>query len=321
VQVRVFDHDDVERLLPMRECIEVVEDALKVLDRGEYAMPLRSFFTPPGAPGGMAWMPGYRSGPKAVFGMKVLVVIPDNPSRGLDGHQGAVLLLDGETGRLRALLDASAVTAIRTAATTAVATRLLSRPESSVLGIIGTGVQARKHCEAIPLVRPIRKVIVAGRDPFRAQEFVASLAPIDGVTFEAAVSIEEAVSGADIVATCTSSRDPFVRREWLRPGLHLNAVGASRPPSHEPEPAVIPAVALFSDRRESLDGEATEWKLAQEQGLVGPSHFRGELGQILNGKLPGRTSPDEITVFRSLGLSVEDVASAQYVLANAEAAG
>ncbi len=317
MQVQLFNHDDVERLLPMRECIDVVEEALKALDRGDYTMPLRSFFAPPGAAGVMAWMPAHRSGEQAVFGMKVLTVIPDNPSRGLDGHQGAVLLMDGVTGQLRAVLDASAVTAIRTAAATAVATRQLARPDASVLAVLGTGVQARKHVEAIPLVRPIRRVLVAGRSPERAQEFVASLKVPPGLSVTAAASAQEAVAAADIVATCTTSVEPVFFASWLRPGLHVNAVGASRPPNHELEPALLPQVAVFTDRRESFEGEAAEWKLARERGLVGPDDLRGELGQVLNGRVAGRTSADEITVFRSLGLSVEDVAAAQHVLARA----
>ena len=321
----VFDHDEVERLLPMRECIEVVQEALRALDRGEYTMPLRSIFAPPGAAGGMAWMPAHRSGEKAVFGMKLLVIVPGNPARGLDAHQGAVLLMDGSTGQLKALLDASALTAIRTAAASAVATRALAREDSAVLAIIGTGVQARKHLEAIPLVRPIRRVLIAGRTPERAEAFVRSLPSqtptpnLPGregeISVEPAASIEAALRDADVVVTCTSSREPVIRRDLLRKGMHLNAIGASRPPAHELEPAALPDVALFTDRRESLEGEAHEWRTAIAEGIVRPDHLRGELGQVLNGSVKGRRTADEITVFRSLGLAVEDVAAAQYVLA------
>lgn len=313
----VFDHDHVERLLLMRECIEVVQEALRGLDRGEYTMPLRSIFAPPGAAGAMAWMPAHRSGEKAVFGMKLLVIVPGNPARGLDSHQGAVLLMDGSTGQLIALLDASAVTAIRTAAVSAVATRALAREDSHVLAIIGTGVQARKHLEAIPLVRPIRRVLIAGRTRDRAEEFVRSLPSQSGISVEPAASIEAALQDADVVVTCTSSPDPVVRRDMLRKGMHLNAIGASRPPAHELEPAALPDVVLFTDRRESLEAEAHEWRLAVAQGIVKPDHLRGELGQLLNGSVKGRRTADEITVFRSLGLAAEDVAAAQHVLARA----
>lgn len=318
MRLKVFDHGDVERLLPMSECIEVVDFALRLLDRGEYVMPLRSMYAPPGAPGGMAWMPGYRSGPDAVFGMKVLAVIPGNPARGLDGHQGVVLLLDGETGEPRALFDAAAITAIRTAAASAVATRALSRPDSAVLAVIGTGVEARKHIEALPLVRPITRLLVAGRTPERAAEFAATLPSREGMAIEVAGSIEAAVREADVVATCTSSVEPIVRRGWLRPGTHLNAVGASRPPAHELDPELLADVAIYSDRRESLDGEATEWRIALKSGLVKPEDFRGEIGQVLNGTAEGRRGPDEITLFRSLGVSVEDVLSAQHVLSRSQ---
>jgi len=317
MKLKVFDHDDVERLLPMAECIDVVEEALRALDRGEYSMPLRTVFTPPGATGGMAWMPAYRSGEQPVYGMKTLVVVPGNPARGLDSHQGAVILLDGVTGELRAIMDASAVTAIRTAAASAVATRLLARPDSRVHGIIGVGVQARKHFESILLAAPIRDVIVAGRSRARAEEFVNSLSVPAGVRVEAAAGIEELMAKSDVVSRCTNSAEPILRAQWLRPGMHINAVGASRPPNFELEPSLLARVALFTDRRESLDGEATEWRLAREQRLVTPDHFRGELGQVLNGSRPGRASLDEVTLFRSLGLAIEDLAAAQRVLANA----
>lgn len=320
----VFDHDEVEHLLPMRECIEVVEQALKALDHGEYAMPLRSIYSPPGAAGAMAWMPAHRSGKQAVFGMKLLVVVPGNPARGLDTHQGAVVLMDGTTGQLKAVLDASALTAIRTAAVSAVATRALAREDAEVLAIIGTGVQARKHLEAIPLVRPIRRVVIAGRTPQRAEEFVRSVrppAPQRGreMSIEAAASVEDAVQSADVVVTCTSSPDPVVSRAMLRKGMHINAIGASRPPAHELEPAALADVVLFTDRRESLEGEAHEWRTAVDQGIVKRDHLRGELGQLLNGSVKGRQTADEVTVFRSLGLAVEDVAAAQHVLEKSRA--
>ena len=314
----VLDHDQVERLLPMRECIDVVQEALKALDRGEYAMPLRTIYSPPGAVGAMAWMPAHRSGEHAVFGMKLLVVVPGNPARGLDSHQGAVVLMDGTTGQLRAVLDASAVTAIRTAAVSAAATRALAREDSETLAIIGTGVQARKHLEAIPLVRPIRRVLIAGRTRERAEEFVRSISSNSGVSVEPAASVEDALRDADVVVTCTSSRDPVITRAMLRKGMHINVVGGSQPPAHELEPAALADVVLFTDRRESLEGEAHEWRTAVAQGIIKPDHLRGELGQLLNGSVAGRRTADEITVFRSLGLAVEDVAAAQHVVGKAE---
>src|SRR5262245_15818619 len=165
----VLDASDVERLLPMQECIEVMTQAFADLQRGDLVQPLRAFYAPPGVKGGTLWMPAYRSRPKPMFGTKLLFVLSDNTSRGLDSHQGQVILADGETGELRALIDASAVTAIRTAAVSALATRLLSKEDARVLAIVGTGVQARKHLESIPLVRHLEQVFIAGRTRDHAQ--------------------------------------------------------------------------------------------------------------------------------------------------------
>src|ERR1700722_5353935 len=203
----VLKEHEISELLPMAECIEVVARAFAALDSGEMTQPLRSVFLPPDANGIMAWMPAHHSGATPVFGMKVLCLVPSNPTRGLDAHQGLVLISDGETGQLRALLDAAPITAIRTAAASAVATaRLLPRADASTLAIVGTGVQALSHLEAIPLVRPVERVRIAGRSPERAQEFVSSLAGGYPFAIEAAASTEDAVSGADVVVTATNTR-------------------------------------------------------------------------------------------------------------------
>lgn len=312
---------EIERLLPMAACIDVTARALVDLENGRLSQPLRSFFIPPSAQGVMAWMPAHRSGPQAVFGVKLLCVMPGNPARGLDSHQGQVLLADGETGQLRAVLDASAVTAIRTAAVSALATRLLARTNARVLAIVGTGVQARKHLESIPLVRPIERVRIAGRTRERAQAFVSEVARHFAFLIEPAENAEAAVRDADIVVTATSSATPVLARQWLAPGIHLNAIGASRPTDCELDVETIVDALLFTDRRESLEHEAGEYRLAVEQGRITHSHVRGELGELLTGKHEGRTSDEQLTLFRSLGLAVEDLAAAEYVLAKATETG
>jgi ornithine cyclodeaminase/alanine dehydrogenase-like protein (mu-crystallin family) len=269
----------------------------------------------------MAWMPAHRSGPAAVYGMKVLCVIPGNPARGLDGHQGQVLLADGVTGQLRALLDAAPVTAVRTAAVSALATRLLARADASTLAIVGTGVQALRHLESIPLVRPIERVRIAGRTPERAAEFVEGLTGRFPFIVEARASAEAAVRGADVVVTATSSHEPVLAREWLERGAHVNAVGASQPTHRELETTVVADALLFTDRRESLENEAADYRLALAEGRIDPTHLRGELGELVVGKAVGRTSDDELTLFRSLGLAAFDVAAAEHVVAKATAAG
>jgi ornithine cyclodeaminase/alanine dehydrogenase-like protein (mu-crystallin family) len=260
-----FNAREIERLLPMGACIEVMARALVDLERGELSQPLRSVFVLPGAKGAMAWMPAHRAGPQAVLGMKVLCVMPGNPARGLDSHQGQLLLADGETGQLRAVLDASAVTAIRTAAVSALATRLLARTDARVLAIVGTGVQARKHLESIPLVRPIARVRVAGRTREHASKFALEAAPRFAFPIEAVQNAQAAVRDADIVVTATSSTTPVLAREWLAPGVHVNAIGASRPNEHELDLETITDACLFTDRRESLEHEAGEYRLVSSR--------------------------------------------------------
>ncbi len=321
MSIIVLTYADVERLLPMATCIEVMAEALAGFQRGEWTQPLRSVFPPPNAHGIMAWMPAHHGGEDPIFGMKVLCVVPGNPARGLDGHQGAVLLQDGVTGEPRALINASAVTAIRTAAVSAVATRLLARADSRVLAIIGAGEQARRHLEAMVLVRPIEQIRVAARTPESARALVeASRSRFAGV-IEVAASVEEAVRGADIVVTATTARLPVLQGEWLNPGTHVNAVGASQRTHQEIDAATVAASALYVDRRQSVENEAADYRAALDEGLIGPDHIRAELGELLVGAAGGRTSADRITLFRSLGLAVEDVAAALHVLGAARRDG
>ena len=231
-QVLILNEAEVHRLLTMQECIGVMEGALTALARGEAHQPLRSKVFPPGAAGLLGLMPAYLP---PYYGLKEVCVFPGNPAKGLDSHIGAVLLHSGESGELLAIVNAAAVTAIRTAAVSAVATRLLSREDSKVLAIIGAGVQARSHLEALPLVRSISEVRVYHRG-HRAEGHSCLSSIVSGgqeVPVRHAVSAEEAVRKADIVVTATSSREPVIRQDWLSPGTHINAVGSSIPAARE----------------------------------------------------------------------------------------
>ena len=301
----------------MGDCIAVMEQAFADLQRGFLHHPLRAFWAPPGVDGGTMWMAAYRSSPKPMFGTKLLFVLNDNPSRGLDSHQGQVILADGETGELRALLDASAVTAIRTAAVSALATRLLAREQARVLAIVGTGVQARKHLASMPLVRRIQRVFVAGRTRDHSQRFVEEMSRTTSLELNAADSVEAAVRAADIVVTATDSPTPVIKREWLRPGTHVNAVGASRPTTWEIDPRIYQDAIAFCDRRESLQAEAGDYLQAAAHGFIASVDAVGQLGEVVAGERPGRTSADQITLFRSLGLAIEDLAAAEFVVARA----
>jgi ornithine cyclodeaminase/alanine dehydrogenase-like protein (mu-crystallin family) len=305
----------------MDECIEVVQSALIALERGGMSQPLRCFWAPPTADGTMGWMSAHRALQPATYGAKVVCVIPSNPARGLDRHQGQVLLFDGRTGELRSLVDASAITAIRTAASSAIATRLLAREEVTELAIIGTGGQARMHLESIPKVRPLTRVRIAGRTPQHAREFVERWTGHHPFRLEASRNVEDAVKDADVVVTATTSKTPILVRAWLKAGTHVNAVGASQPTSCEIDPSVVAGSRLFTDRRESLETEAAEYRLALEDGLISSSHLCGELGAVLTGSVSGRTSEEELTLFRSLGLAVCDLATADFAVTRARALG
>jgi ornithine cyclodeaminase/alanine dehydrogenase-like protein (mu-crystallin family) len=311
----ILGHDDVLAALSPAACAEAMAEILAAHARGETQMPLRSMVPFDGAAGFMATMPAWRGGPDPVFSLKSLCVMPDNPARGLDSHQGTVTLFDGLTGRPRAMLDASAVTEVRTAAVSAVATRTLAREDARVLAILGAGVQGRAHLRSLPAVRAFGEVRVYAP----SLEHASALA--DGGATVAA-SAEEAVRGADVVVLATTASEPVIRRDWLAPGAHVNAVGASVPSSSELDVATVADCALFCDSRESLRHEAGEFRAAVEQGAIaGEDHVRGELGQVLAGMADGRRSAEELTVFRSLGLAVEDLAAAERAVAEARARG
>jgi ornithine cyclodeaminase/alanine dehydrogenase-like protein (mu-crystallin family) len=293
----VLSERDVEQLLTMDECIEAMADVLAALARGELYQPLRFVLRPPDAAGLMGFMPAHRAGAGAAFSLKEIVVVPENPARGLDAHQGGVLLHDGETGQLRALLNASPITAIRTAAVSAVATRALARPGARTVAIIGTGVQGKAHAEAMRAVLGEPEIRMWSR--------------------RTGGSAEDAVRGADVVCACTTSPEPVVRREWLAPGAHVNAVGASVPRARELDEETIRAATLVVDRRESALNESGELLIP---GL-GEERIAAELGDVLIGAHPGRTSDDELTVFKSLGLAVEDLAAAELVVRRAREQG
>ena len=311
-RVLVLSHDDVNAVLQPAACADAMADVLAAQARGEAFVPLRTVTAPPGAQGFIGLMPGWRGahGDEGdAFALKAICLIPSNPSRGLDTHQGTVTLFDGETGIPTAILDASAITAIRTAAVTAVATRTLAREDSGTLTILGGGVQARAHVTALA-------------DRF---DELRVFSPSGGFRPEGAAvasSAEEAVRGADVVVTATSSREPVLKREWLKAGAHVNAVGASLPSARELDVDTVVASALFCDSRESLRNEAGEFQLAIRDGAIdGEGHVRAELGEVLAGLRPGRETDQELTLFRSLGLAIEDLAAAQLAVSTARQLG
>jgi len=321
IETLIITQEEVKRLLPMRQCIDAVRSALLELDAGEALQPLRPVMWLPEHVGALGMMPGY-SASHGMIGVKTITVFPGNAGTEFDSHQGTVMLFDDEHGRLLAIIDATEITAVRTAAASAVATDALARPESSVLAILGSGVQARSHITAMSAVRPVRHVTVWSRNRNHAAALVASVAPeYPDLTFEVAASVADAVAGVDIVCTATASTEPVLRGDLLEPGMHINAVGSSVPFARELDGPAMARSMLFVDRTESTRNEAGDFLMAIEEGFIDGDHIVAEVGALLSGNHPGRGSLDEITLFESLGLAVEDIAAASVVYENAKATG
>ncbi|HEX9921872.1 MAG TPA: ornithine cyclodeaminase family protein [Anaerolineae bacterium] len=313
MKILILNHAEVEELLPMPACITVMTEALTALARGQVHQPLRMVVRPPEATGLMGLMPAYMSGEHAAYGLKAVCVFPGNPAIGKDAHQGSVMLFSAETGELLALMNASAITAIRTAAVSGVATRLLAREDAAELAIIGAGVQARTHLQAMAAVRPLKRVRVASRTKESAGKFAAEMSVHYDFPIEPVDTVEAAVREADVIVTATSAAGPILQRDWIAPGTHLNVVGSSIPTTREVDTATMAAASLFVDRRESTLNEAGDYLFAAKEGAIGPDHIKAEIGELLIGAKPSRMSPTEITLFKSLGLAIEDLASAEFI--------
>jgi ornithine cyclodeaminase/alanine dehydrogenase-like protein (mu-crystallin family) len=318
----VLSADDVEALLPLGEAISVMEDALTSLSRGQSVMPLRAGFWPAEAGNrGLTWMPAFRVSPSPAFGAKLLCLVPDNPTRGMDSHQGAVLVFNGTNGEVSAVLSASAITAIRTAAVSALATRALSRTDASQLTIIGAGVQGKWHALAIPVVREIERIRLVSRDGRTAAHLASELRKQLSCRIEVVESVQDALRGATVVVTATNSSTPVLDGTWLEPGCHVNAVGASSTSRQEIDTATVARARVFTDRLESLRAEAADYVAAIDQNLISLDGVPVELGEVLLGRAKGRQSQTEITLFRSLGLAVEDLFAALFVVERAKTSG
>ncbi len=320
MEVLIVNQREVPELLPMNECIEVMADALAGLARGDAVMPLRGMAGLPDQAGLLAWMPSLR--PEAgVMGIKVISVFPGNEGTELESHQGAVLLFEAERGRLLAIADASSVTAIRTAAVSGLATRLLAREDADDLAILGSGTQARTNLEAMLAARGVNRVRLWSRNQEHAMRFAESESRRHGISVEVSATAQEAVEGADIVCTTTSATEPVLQGRWLDQGVHVNAVGFSGPTGRELDTEAVLRARLFADRRESILNESGDFLIAKSEGAIGDDHVVGELGEVILGKVEGRTLPEEITVFESLGLAIEDLAAVHHIYRRAMETG
>ena len=316
MSVLILNADEVERLLDMPGCMAAMEEALVALARGDFFLPLRPIVRPPGESHLLGLMPTYRGGERPLYALKTVAVVPENAARGLDPHQGTVTLYDGTTGRVVAVMNASPITAIRTAAVSGLATRALAREDARVLASVGAGHQAHPHIAAMLEARQFEQIRIAARTTESAERLAAEW-PL-AIAVESA---DEALRDADVVCTVTSSSEPVVLGEWLKPGAHVNAVGACFPHTRELDGEAMARATLFTDRRESCENEAGDYVLALAEGAISEGHIRAELGEVLAGAAPRRTSEDEITVFESLGLAVEDLAAAEYLERRARETG
>lgn len=316
MKVLMINQSEVRQLLPMDECMDVMADTLKTLADGSAILPLRRVMWLPEKVGALGMMPAYL-GSIGMMGLKVVSVFPGNHGTEYDSHIGAVMLYETKHGQLLAIVDASEITAIRTAAVSGVATRALAREDADDLAIMGAGVQAKSHLAAMLVARNIKRVRVWSRSADNSKAFAERESRRYDIEIEAIADARRAVECADIICTTTSSPKPILQGAWLQAGTHINAVGSSVAFTRELDTAAVVKSKLFVDRRESTLNEAGDFLFPKKEGAINDDHIKGEVGEVLLGRIKGRDSNDEITLFKSLGLAVEDVASAHHVYAKA----
>ena len=317
-EMLVIGADLVRRLLPMSECIALMQRAFRAASDGSSVQGLRGITPVPGVAGGvLGVMPGGMMSP-ACFGVKVISVLH---GRAAQSHQGGVLLFSAEDFAPLALLHAGEITAIRTAAASAVATRTLARPDARVLAILGTGEQAATHLRALVLQRRWDEIRVWGRSFEKGRHFAGTMRDAAGCSLRAVASVADAVAGAGVVCAVTNSATPIFTADMLAPGMHLNLVGASIPGTREVDGATMAAGRVFVDNEAMARTASGDFMLALAEGAIQADHIRGEMGDVLLGRVPGRVGSEDITIFKSLGMPVEDLVAADHIYAAAKRLG
>jgi ornithine cyclodeaminase len=316
----ILTEQDVRIVLAMDDLIEAMDAALVQFSTGRVTQPLRSVVEVQPQNAFFGVMPADVPALPAL-GAKLVTVFHDNAAAGLPTHLANIVLLDRGTGEMLALVDGRYITEARTAAVSAVSVRLLARGDAGTLAIIGSGVQARSHLDAIARVRTLREVRVWSPNDERRAAFVREMRPRVAVPVTAMSSARQAVDGADLVVLATASREPVVQGEWIGSGAHVCAVGACRPDQREMDTALVARARVFVDSRTGARAEAGDLVLPMKEGAFGPEHIVAELGEVAAGRVAGRASPDEVTVFKSLGIAVEDLAAAHLAYQRAVARG
>lgn len=311
---------DVNALLRMEDLIRLMEDALRAFSAGEVLQPVRVALPVQPYAGFLGVMPAYVQ-PTGALAAKLVTFYPKNVDRSLPTHLAVILLWDSATGEVLAIMDGRLITEMRTAATSAAATKALARPEAQVLAILGSGVQARSHLEALRLVRSIRSVRVWSRTEAHARRFAGEMERRFGTPVGISETPQAAVRGADLIITATSATEPVLQGAWLAPGAHINAIGAPRPTWRELDTDAVKRCRVFVDSRAGALVESGDILIPMKEGAITESHLAGEIGEVLAGRVQGRTSASEITLFKSLGMAVEDVETAHFVYTKAKEKG
>ena len=309
----------LDELVSVQDAITIVDAAMREFSAGQVGSPQRAVLNV-NSTTRMGLMPGTMPGLER-FGLKVVSLSSDASQYGLPSHQGMMLLFDDKTGQPLCVVECHALTRLRTAAASAVATRALSRPDSKILTIIGCGDLAGPHIEAISAVRPIEQVVVWGRQPGKVEAFVRGLPKYLNQSIGITSDIRQAVGLGDIVCTVTASQEPLVQGEWLKPGQHLNLVGASLKAAREVDDAVVARGYYIADSRPHALSQAGEFLHAIAQGKVKEDHLKGEIGEVLAGQVPGRANRDQITIYKSLGHVAQDISVANAALSRAAESG
>lgn len=313
--MRFIDREEVARRLTWKAAIPIVRDAMIALSGGETIQLLRSIIQL--SPGRLYGTMTGAMGSDGAFGSKLISVFTGNFAKGVQSHQGVVVLFDPGTGAPVCVLHAGEITAIRTAAASAVATDALARPDARRMAILGYGEQAGAHARAIRTVRPLEAITVWGRSPDRARAFAERMTSELGLPVAAAPDARTAVAEADIICTVSAAAEPILLGDWVRPGTHVNLVGSSRAGPVEVDHDLVVRARFIADSREGVLAQGAEFLKAREAGLIGDQHIAGEIGEVLSGRIEGRQSPDQVTAYKSLGHIVQDLSCGWWLYAEA----
>lgn len=309
--MRIITAEQVMQTLDMRQCIDLMKTALIELSKGNARQIVRPVL-PLFDRNVLGMMPAFDKA-RNVAGVKILTVFPENYAKNLASHQGQVIVFETETGSVKAIVDAESITGIRTAAVSAAVTDVLARPEATRLAILGAGLQGRRHLEAIALIRPLTEVTVWDIRPEAAARYAVDMSAQTGLRVRACADAHEAVQDADIICTVTPAKEPILTAADVKPGAHINAIGACAPDVRELSADLMAAGRLFVDWKPAAVAEAGDYVLALQDGAITEEHILGEAGQVLAGELPGRVSADDITIFEGLGQAVQDLVAADFV--------